>query len=271
MFGLYEDPKAAAAMCAAANDWLAGYCAADPRRLVGVALLPQQDPALAVAELERCVEQHRFVAGMIRPNRIGGRTVDDPAFEPLWEAAASLDVPMVLHEAYLGAGIDTIAEDRVSSYAGAHVVSHPLEQMVAMLNLLLAGVFARHPALRIGFFEAGCSWAPFWVERIEEHFELAPDDFRGGDPAGVLTSRAWLTFEVDERALPATVDLGFADQLCFASDYPHFDAPFPGAVDAVRARRLDPDVERRLLGDNAMRFYGDRLGRLVAPYLEETR
>jgi predicted TIM-barrel fold metal-dependent hydrolase len=153
MFGLYEDAKVAAALCAAANDWLAGYCMRDPARLVGVALLPQQDPELSVAELERCVERHGFVAGVLRPNRIGGRTVDDPAFAPLWSAAAALDVPLVFHEAYLGGGIDTVGEDRVSTYAGAHVISHPLEQMMAMLGFSLATALREHPTLRLGFFE----------------------------------------------------------------------------------------------------------------------
>jgi predicted TIM-barrel fold metal-dependent hydrolase len=260
MYGLYEHPKPAAALCAANNDWLAAYCSTDPSRLVGVALLPQQDPALAVAELERCVEQHDFVAGVIRPNRIGAHTVDDDVFDPMWAAAARLDVPIVLHEAYFG-GIDTVGEDRQRTYAGAHVISHPFEQMSAMLALCLAGVLERHPALRLGFFEAGCGWAPYWVERIEDHFDLAPDDFAGGDPHGTLAARSWLTFEVDERTLPAVLDLGWRDNVCFASDYPHYDAPFPGAVDAVRARGLGPDLERRILADNALAFYGERLRR----------
>src|SRR5919106_1723411 len=91
MFGLLENPDIAAALCAAYNDWLAGYCSIDPRRLVGVALLPQQDPGLAAAELERAVTRHGFVGGVIRPNRIGGRTVDHPDFDVLWEAAQRLD------------------------------------------------------------------------------------------------------------------------------------------------------------------------------------
>lgn len=263
MFGLYRDAKVAAALCAAYNDWLADYCATDPSRLAGVALLPQQDPALAAAELERAVDRHGFVAGVVRPNRIGGVTLDDPAFDILWSVAEGLDVPIVVHEAYLH-GIDTIGEDRASCYAAAHVMSHPFEQMAAMLGMTVAGVFERHPRLRVGYFEAGCSWAPYWSERIEEHYELAPGDFRGGDPAGLLPQRAWLTFEVDERAVAATAELGWADRICFASDYPHFDAPYPGAVRQVRERGFDGDLERRLLGDNARAFYGDRLERLIA-------
>jgi predicted TIM-barrel fold metal-dependent hydrolase len=262
MYGLYEDPAAAAALCQGNNDWLAAYCAADPHRLIGVALLPQQDPQRAVDELERCVEQHRFVAGVIRPNKIAGLTVDDAAFEPLWSAAAALDVPIVLHEAYFG-GIDTVGEDRQRTYAGAHVISHPLEQMSAMVALCVAGVLERHPNLRLGFFEAGCGWAPYWSERIEEHFDLAPGDFAGGDPHGTLTTRTWLTFEVDEQSLPSVLELGWSDNVCYASDYPHYDAVYPGSVRAVRERGLPVEVERKILGANAERFYGSRLTQLL--------
>ena len=89
LFGLYEDATVAAALCAAYDDWLAAYCATDPSRLIGMALLPQQDPALAVTELERAVTRHGFAGGVMRPNRIAGRTVDDDAFEPLWDAAGA--------------------------------------------------------------------------------------------------------------------------------------------------------------------------------------
>jgi predicted TIM-barrel fold metal-dependent hydrolase len=73
----------------------------------------------------------------------------------------------------------------------------------------------------------------------------------------------WLTFEVEESSMPAAAGLGWADNICFASDYPHYDAVFPGAVAAVRSRGLDADLEAKLLGGNALRFYGDRLARLV--------
>jgi hypothetical protein len=123
MFGLIEHPDIAAALCGAYNDWLAGYCATDPKRLIGVALLPQQDPHLAAAELERAVVTHGFVGGVMRPNRIGGRTVDHPDFDVLWDRAQQIDVPVSFHEAYLS-GIDTVGLDRMSSYAGCHIVSH---------------------------------------------------------------------------------------------------------------------------------------------------
>src|SRR3984893_10474832 len=113
MFGLLEPPDIAAALCAAYNDWLARYCATDPKRLIGVALLPQQDPRLAAAELERAATRPGFARRGMRPNRIGGRTADHPDFDVLWDKAQQLDVPVSLHQAYLD-GLDTIGLDRMS-------------------------------------------------------------------------------------------------------------------------------------------------------------
>jgi predicted TIM-barrel fold metal-dependent hydrolase len=72
-----------------------------------------------------------------------------------------------------------------------------------------------------------------------------------------------LTFEIEEPLVAEVCAAGWADNICFASDYPHFDAVFPGAVDAVRRRQLGDALERRLLGDNALAFYGPRFGNLV--------
>ncbi len=262
LFGLLERADVAHACCVAYNDLLAEYCATDPAKLVGVALLPQQDPVLAAAELERCVHDFDFVAGVMRPNKIGGRTVDDPAFDVLYETASRLDAPIMLHEAY-NSGMDTVGVDRMVSYAGCHIISHPFEQMTAMVSLSLSGVFQRFPNLRVGFFEAGCGWAPTWADRIEEHYELAPADFLGGDPTGVLNTRTYVTFELEEPGLGSTCEQGWADNVCFASDYPHFDAVYPGAVKSVKERQLPPDVEEKILGLNALTLYGPRLARRI--------
>ncbi|HMD45782.1 MAG TPA: amidohydrolase family protein [Acidimicrobiales bacterium] len=264
LFHLYDTPETPNALCRAYNDWLARYCSADAARLIGVALLPQQSPELAAIELERAVTEHRFVGGMLRPNRISGRTIDDPAFDVVWEAAARLDVPIGFHESTLS-GLDTVGQDRMSTYVASHVSSHLFENMTAMLVTTIAGLTDRFPGLRLGFLECTCGWAPTWADRIEEHFEFAPDDFVTGNPRGKISSRSWLTFELEEPGLVSTLEQGWADQVMFASDYPHFDAFFPGAVKFVRDRIADPALATKVLGANALAYYGPRLAELVAP------
>jgi hypothetical protein len=135
--------------------------------------------------------------------------------------------------------------------------------MTAMVNVTLAGIFQRFPGLRLGFLEAGCGWAPTWADRIEEHYELAPDDYRGGDPSGSVNTRSWLTFEIEEPGLASTLEQGWADNVMFASDYPHHDAVYPGAVKSVNERGLSETLERKVLADNALTFYGDRFRQIL--------
>ena len=108
-FSVVEDPAAAVALAAAYNDWLAGYCAADPRRLFGAAMLPLQDPAAAARELRRAVGELGLVAGFVRPNPCLGRSLSDRAYDVVWEAAEELGVPIGIHE---GSSVDR-ADPRV--------------------------------------------------------------------------------------------------------------------------------------------------------------
>src|ERR1039458_7813041 len=73
------------------NDWLHEYCSTDTNRLVGVGLVPLQDPGLAVKEMEHCVKELDFKAVMIRPAPyIENKKLNDPVYDPFWDAAAQL-------------------------------------------------------------------------------------------------------------------------------------------------------------------------------------
>ena len=186
-FSAVEDRSAAVALAAAYNDWLAGYCAADRRRLFGAAMLPLQDPEAAALELRRAVTELGFVAGFVRPNPCLGRSLCDPAYEPVWDAAEELDVPIGIHEGS-SVIVPTLGSDRPFNPLVLHAVSHPFEEMLACAQLIAFGVLERHPALRVVFLESSGGWAPFWLERLDEQAEsfggFCPD--HGAAPLGVL-------------------------------------------------------------------------------------
>ena len=69
-FGGIADAAVNNALCRAYNDWLGTYCDTDPSRILGVAVVPQVDPALMVAEARRAIDDLGFVAVMLRPNVI---------------------------------------------------------------------------------------------------------------------------------------------------------------------------------------------------------
>src|SRR5262245_21705544 len=80
------------------NDWLADFCAADPKRLKGIAMIPLDDVQEGIAELERAARLG-LAGAMITEYPLEHRRYDQPEYEPIWAAAESLGMPLSLHTA----------------------------------------------------------------------------------------------------------------------------------------------------------------------------
>src|SRR5258708_17439711 len=78
------------------NDRSGEAVATHPRRFVALASVPLQDSARAAAELERAMTKLGLRGAEIASN-INGRYLDDPAFDPFWEAAQALNAVLVVH------------------------------------------------------------------------------------------------------------------------------------------------------------------------------
>jgi len=260
--GLYAwaitDPAAAVSVARAYNDWLASYCAADPARLFGAAMLPFQDPAAAVVEMRRASDELGFTAAFVRPNPCMGRSLQDRDYEPIWSAAVELDMAIGVHEGS-SVIIPTLGSDRPFNPLVLHAISHSFEEMLAFAQLVTFGVLERHPGLRVVFLESGGGWAPFWVERLDEQagsfggfcpeMKLRPSEY--------FARQCWISYEVDERTLPALLRFIGDERVVWGSDYPHHDATFPGAVAALRRTiaPLGPVARAKVLGENAAALY----------------
>ncbi len=261
--GLYfwalTDPVTATMVSTAYNDWLSSYCAADPDRLFGAAMVSLQDPEAAARELRRAVDQLGFKAAFVRPNPCLGRSLSDTAYEPVWSIAEELGVPIAIHEGS-SVIVPTLGSDRPFNPLILHAVSHSFEEMLACAQLMAFGILERHPDLQFVFLESGGGWVPFWLERLDEQFE----NFGGFcpempmRPSEYFARQCAISFEVDEATLPALLPFIGQDRVVWGSDYPHHDATFPGAVAALR-RTMEPlgvDAQARILGANARRIYG---------------
>jgi len=138
-------------------------------------------------------------------------------------------------------------------------VSHSFEEMLACAQLIAFGVLERHPGLRCIFLESSGGWAPFWLERLDEQAE----SFGGFCPGMALRPSEYfarqcaISFEVDERTLPALAPFVGPGRIVWGSDYPHHDATFPGAVDALRATiaPCPTALQAKILGLNARGIY----------------
>jgi predicted TIM-barrel fold metal-dependent hydrolase len=254
----------AAAMARAYNDWLADYVAPYRARMLGAALVALHDPAEAAAEARRAVAKGA-VAVAIRPNPCLGRTLDDPAYDRFYATVQDLGVPLAVHETTgdpataAGGRYGMRNEQR---YVFNHVISHSFEQMFAALSIIGGGVLEKFPRLKVGFFEAGCSWAPYWLARMDEHFahrRLGAQMPLKMKPSEYFERQCLVSCDPGDHTIPLAVAGIGAHKIAFATDYPHFDSE-GGAVKAF----LDVDGvaesdRRRILADNAVAFYGLKL------------
>jgi uncharacterized protein len=257
-FAGVSDPAVAIGACRAVNRWAADYCSAAPRELYSVAILSAQDPGAAAAELTRAVKQHGFVAGCLRPNPTrAGRTLGDPSLDVLWATAQDLDVPICFHNA-LNTDVPQAGLDRARSFVLGHAIVHPLEQMLAFGSLLEGGVFDRFPRLKTGFMESNCGWLPFWLDRLDEHFErlgwmLAHPSKR--KPSAIFREQCVIGCENEEPMLPYVQSRFGEDRVLWASDFPHFDAELPGLVGLRKRTDLTAAQRDGVLWRAAARFY----------------
>lgn len=257
-FAELDDRELHAALCRAYNDWLAEYCRSDRRRLIGVALLPLEDVDAACAELRRCVREHGFRAAFFRPNPYANLPIQHPRYESFWHCVAELDVAITVHEG-ISDSLPTLGRDRSASPVLQHCFSHPFEQMAACAGLVLGGVLERHPALRFVFLESGSGWLPYWLQRMDGHFETWSQLLRPvkTKPSELFLRQCWISMDPDDRVAPWVVRQLGDRNLVWASDYPHIDAPFPGAVEETLAvlAELPAESRQRILEDNARALY----------------
>jgi len=284
LLGIQSHPDAqfAAVMCRAYNDWLSDHVRGSGGRLFGVAVLPQQDIALAAAEIRRVATLPGIVGVFLRPNPTAQwRPFFDAVYDPLWTAACDTGLPVGLHPflaadlpgACVGLHINRLrtSASPLPDDAGAaaidnifftQAIANPFDMMSSMAFLLAGGVCQRFADLRVVFLEAGGGWLVPWLERLDHHYEIfgwdVPDLRQ--EPSAYFRRQCYISFDPDESALAFTAGspLCGADRIVWASDYPHPDAVFPGVTDEL-AEALAPlpaEARRLIAGENAATLYG---------------
>ncbi|MGI9616927.1 MAG: amidohydrolase family protein [Acidimicrobiales bacterium] len=253
-------PDVAAANARAYNRWMADFVSEDTNRLFGMGLCPLQSVDAAVDEIAFMAE--KGLTGMtFRPERYNGMELFSEDMDRVWSAAEDHDLTVAIHGSF-GSRMKSFARTRYSNQFYVHMVCHPFEQMASVMEVVASGILDDHPRLRVGFFESGMGWLPYWLDRLDEHKEsmghLVPRLQR--EPTEIFSEQCFVTMEAGEGgAFGQIADAGLAHTVVWGSDYPHYDCTYPGALTELEDT-FDDIGRRDLLEDvlytNARRFMG---------------
>lgn len=244
------------------NDWmLEEFQAHDPSRIVGLPLLPVDDGAeVVLTELDRCLSlgaRACFIPGL------PAEPYHHPAHEPLWAAAASAGVPLCFHRTFGGVPRDTRYDEAIFEQAHvAGVISRFFSAVQPLTYVILAGVFARHPGLRLVAAEVSCGWMPFWLELLDRQVRLHEpwaEVGSGGPPSEVVGENVFVTVLDDLCGFEAIGrDSRIAAAAMYSTDYPHAATLWPRSRRWTEelTRELRPQVRDQVLAGNARRVFG---------------
>ena len=253
----HMEPRFAAAIARAYNDWLHDFCSTDPKRLLGAGMISPFSIEDAVSEARRCVEELGFRAIFVRANVVNDHNWHDSYYEPLWDTLEMLRVPLGFHEAS-GSGWQQVGEKFDPNFMLRRTFAQPVEQMLALAAMCGGGVLARHPKLKVAFLEANSTWLPWLLWRLDEAWEregdvYTPDVTRA--PSEYFKRQCYTSIEPDEEAVRDVIQRLGNDFIVFSTDYPHSDSKFPHAVETFLELPLTDEEKRKILWDNCVSLY----------------
>jgi len=146
------DAREEPSVLADVNDELAEAIRGNPQRLGGFATLPLKNPETAAKEFERCVTRLGFVGALV-DGTVDGYFLDHPRFNPVWETAVRLKVPVYLHpapppKAVQSAYFSDLPGDLGMLLSIAGWGWHA-ETGLHTLRLIVSGLFDRLPELQV--------------------------------------------------------------------------------------------------------------------------
>jgi len=244
-----------AALCTAFNDWqVTTFTDVEPRLRASI-LVPQDDAAAAVAEIERRADDPRFAQIQLSsrtPEPLGRRR-----YWPIFAAAERCGLPIGLHVGGPSASAPS-ASGWPSFYVEEHqILSHSMPTQAA--SLILEGVFDRYPLLKVVMIEGGFAWVPTLGWRLDATWSKMRSEIPDLKlkPSDYLKRNMWFaTQPMEEPEKPRHLRQVFEwigwDRLVYSSDYPHWDYDDPRR--AIKVALSDAE-QRAIFRGNAEAIY----------------
>jgi predicted TIM-barrel fold metal-dependent hydrolase len=258
---LGADWELQAAGARAYNRWLGEFCATNPGRHGGIAVI-------TIHDIEKAVDESRFakqmgLVGVLLPAGVGDLPFyNDPRYEPIWATCEELGLPIHTH---VGS-----ATPNYGDAPGANVLFATESSWFShrpFWFLLWGGVFENHPKLTMVFAEQGADWVPDTLRRLENMYRGLFRDERKRLPLSPTEywERQCYVEAMFRNRHEANMrhEIGI-NKLFWGSDYPHYEGSWPNSVRQLHDNlggAPEPEL-RAILAENAAKVYGFDLNQL---------
>lgn len=285
------EPELAVAVARSYNQSMLRLMRAYPGKIFGVALMPLQDVARAVEELE-WAKQNGFRAAVldkvypVREHPYSDALGCHRELWPFFQKAEALGMPLFLHNVQHGHRLSNLLpfqRDGLNFFA-------PSEGQVSLVSLFTSGLLDEFPKLSFIYTEAGTAFIKPLVQRLDAAYETAPVDYDeeepipkfvegGGNlqharaivplevyqsknkhlPSHYFRHNFYFTIETEEPELAEAVSLLGPERFLFATDYPHDDPggrmKFKDLKLLQKNASLTESDKRRILSENATKLF----------------
>jgi len=244
----WADPEISLRMEQKTNNRVAEMIAVAPHRFVGLGGVPLQEPALAVAELKRCMGELGF-RGVQISSHAEQMELGDARLLPFWAEAQTLEATIYIHPA-------GITNSRMRRFLAWNSLGQPMEEAMAMSSLWFEGVLDAFPKLKICIAHGG-GYLPFYPGRVDRNYrEQAFTRINmKKSPSRYMRENFWYDSCVyDLQMLEHLVQKVGPSRIVLGSDYPVGERDPAGFV--LKARGLSAADKAGILGGNAAKLLG---------------
>lgn len=247
-----EEPRRGIELAAVTNDAFAEIVHAHPDRFRAFATLPMQSPEEAARELERAVTELGLSGAMIFSN-MGGAPLDAAVFWPVYETAAALRAPILVHPTTPSALLGSNMEDMRL----APLLGFPFEMTLAAARVVLSGLLDRFPDLVFIMSQLGGA-LPMLAERIERGYEVYPEIAGSltAPPSAYFARFYYDTVPYGRRGIPLTIDFAGPERVVLASDHPHTIGNLAAIADVLNGLDLPEEHKQLVCSGNLERLLG---------------
>jgi uncharacterized protein len=235
------------------NRWIAEYASSSPGRLVCVGQTALRTPDEGIEDL------HEIAAlglrGVMMPGTPGHEDYDHVDYDPFWEAAIGLGLPLSFH---------VLTTRETAPVRGPRLngfVSIIRANQDVIGTLVFSGVFERNPDLKVVCVEADAGWVPHYMYRMDHawkrHRHWMPHGTLSRLPSEYFRESVYTTFQDDWVAFQVAHLLN-DERLMWANDFPHSDSTWPSSQEmlAEHTQHLTDRQKDRILHDNCAELYG---------------